>query len=88
MSHCSCGVRRRAVDGALLFGIPMGLVAAPISLSAWYLCKAMPLARTSALRIGATAARRGGRDGVAVGRSRAMVVAVAGAERLRHPVDR
>ena len=40
---------------AFVFGIPMGLVAAPISLSAWYLCKAMPLARTSALRIGATA---------------------------------
>lgn len=41
---------------ALVFGVPMGLVAAPVSLSAWYLCKAMPLARTSALRIGATAA--------------------------------
>ena len=40
---------------AFVFGVPMGLVAAPISLSAWYLCKAMPLARTSALRIGATA---------------------------------
>jgi two-component system sensor histidine kinase AlgZ len=40
---------------ALVFGIPMGLVAAPVSLSAWYLCRAMPLARTSALRIGATA---------------------------------
>jgi len=33
----------------------MGLVAAPVSLSAWYLCKAMPVARTSALQIGATA---------------------------------
>ena len=42
-------------SSALLFGVPMGLVAAPISLSAWYLCKAMPLARTSALRIGVTA---------------------------------
>jgi len=40
---------------AFVFGIPMGLVAAPISLSAWYLCKAMPLSRTSAWRIGATA---------------------------------
>ena len=40
---------------AFLFGIPMGLVAAPVSLSAWYLCKAMPLSRTSAWRIGATA---------------------------------
>ena len=41
---------------ALLFGLPMGLIAAPVSLSAWYLCKAMPLARTSAMRIGVTAA--------------------------------
>src|SRR5580765_5526913 len=41
---------------ALVFGIPMSLIAAPVSLSAWYLCKAMPLARTSAWRIGATAA--------------------------------
>jgi sensor histidine kinase YesM len=40
---------------ALVFGVPMGLVAAPVSLSAWYLCKAMPLATTSALRIGLTA---------------------------------
>ena len=41
---------------AFVFGVPMGLVAAPVSLSAWYLCRAMPLARTSAWRIGATAA--------------------------------
>ena len=41
---------------SLVFGIPMGLIAAPVSLSAWYLCRAMPLARTSAWRIGATAA--------------------------------
>jgi two-component system, LytTR family, sensor histidine kinase AlgZ len=40
---------------ALVFGVPMGLVAAPVSLSAWYLCRAMPLARTSAVRIGVTA---------------------------------
>ena len=40
---------------AVVFGVPMGLVAAPVSLSAWYLVKAMPLARTSALRIGLTA---------------------------------
>lgn len=39
---------------ALVFGIPMGLVAAPVSLSAWYLCRAMPLDKTSGLRIGAT----------------------------------
>jgi len=40
---------------AFVFGVPLGLIAAPISLSAWYLCRAMPLARTSAVRIGATA---------------------------------
>jgi len=40
---------------AFVFSIPLGLVAAPISLSAWYLVKAMPLARTNAWRIGATA---------------------------------
>src|SRR5262249_40748410 len=40
---------------SLVFGLPMGLLAAPISLSAWYLCRAMPLERTSAVRIGATA---------------------------------
>jgi sensor histidine kinase YesM len=40
---------------ALSFGIPLGLVAAPVSLSAWYLCRAMPLAKTSAVRVGVTA---------------------------------
>src|SRR4030095_903146 len=40
---------------ALVFGIPLGLLAAPISLSAWYLVRTMPLARTSAVRVGATA---------------------------------
>lgn len=40
---------------ALLFGLPMGLVAAPVSLSAWYLCRAMPLARTDPARVAVTA---------------------------------
>lgn len=40
---------------ALVFCVPMGLIAAPVSLSAWYLCRAMPLARSTALRIGITA---------------------------------
>jgi sensor histidine kinase YesM len=40
---------------ALVFGIPMGLIAAPVSLSAWYLVRAMPLARTTAVRVGLTA---------------------------------
>lgn len=34
------------------FAVPLALVAAPISLSAWYLCSALPLARTAPLRIG------------------------------------
>jgi hypothetical protein len=37
------------------FGLPMGLVAAPISLSAWYLCRAMPLDRTHPVRVAGTA---------------------------------
>lgn len=40
---------------ALSFSLPLGLVAASISLSAWYLCRAIPLSRTSAARVGATA---------------------------------
>jgi sensor histidine kinase YesM len=41
--------------GAILFGLPMGLVTAPVSLSAWYLCRAMPLGRTNGMRVAATA---------------------------------
>ena len=40
---------------ALAFGLPLGLVAAPVSLSAWYLCRAMPLSRTSTVRVVVTA---------------------------------
>jgi sensor histidine kinase YesM len=40
---------------ALLFAMPLALVAAPVSLSAWYFCRAMPLARTSAVRVAITA---------------------------------
>jgi two-component system sensor histidine kinase AlgZ len=39
---------------AMLFGLPMGIIAAPVSLSAWYLCRALPLARASALNIAVT----------------------------------
>jgi hypothetical protein len=39
---------------ALVFGLLLGLIAAPISLSAWYLSRDA-LAKTSAVRIGATA---------------------------------
>jgi hypothetical protein len=41
--------------GALVFALPMGLVAAPVSLSAWYLCRAMPLGRTNTMRVAGTA---------------------------------
>jgi signal transduction histidine kinase len=40
---------------SLVFAIPLGVVAAPISLSAEYVCRALPLARTGALRVGVTA---------------------------------
>ena len=39
----------------MLFGLPLGLLAAPVSLSSWYLCRAMPLPGTSPVRVGATA---------------------------------
>lgn len=32
---------------ALAFALPLSLLAAPLSLSAWYLCRAMPLSRTT-----------------------------------------
>ncbi len=41
-------------QAALIFGLPLALAAAPMSLSAWYLCRAMPLARTPPVRIIAT----------------------------------
>ena len=37
------------------FALPLALIAAPVSLSAWYVCRAMPLDRTSALRVTVTA---------------------------------
>ena len=40
---------------SLLFAIPLGIVAAPISLSAGYVCRAIPLARTGAFRLAMTA---------------------------------
>jgi sensor histidine kinase YesM len=44
-----------AWPAAFAFGLPMGLVAAPVSLSAWYLCRAMPLGRTNTMRVAVTA---------------------------------
>jgi len=40
---------------AMLFGLPLGLLAAPVSLSVRYLCRAMPLPGTSPVRVAATA---------------------------------
>lgn len=40
---------------ALAFGLPLGLVAASVSLSAWYVCRAMPLSRTPILRVAVAA---------------------------------
>jgi hypothetical protein len=40
---------------ALSFGLPLGLLAAPLALSAWYLARSMPLAPTSAGRLVLTA---------------------------------
>jgi hypothetical protein len=40
---------------SMAFGLPMGLVAAPISLSAWYLCRALPLSKTDPGRVALTA---------------------------------
>jgi sensor histidine kinase YesM len=40
---------------SLVFAVPLGIVAAPISLSAGYLCRAIPLARTGAVRLAMTA---------------------------------
>jgi hypothetical protein len=41
--------------GALVFGLPTGLMVAPVSLSAWYLCRALPVDRTTPLRLVLTA---------------------------------
>ncbi len=40
---------------AMLFGVPLGILAAPVSLSSEYLCRAMPLPRTSMIRVAPTA---------------------------------
>lgn len=41
--------------GAGLFGVPLGLAAGPISLSTWYICRAMPLSTTTLVRVASTA---------------------------------
>lgn len=40
---------------SIVLGLPLGVAAAPVSLSAWYVCRAAPLSRVSAARAGVTA---------------------------------
>src|ERR1700733_11515927 len=40
---------------SMSFALPLGVLAAPLSLSAWYLCRALPLSRTPATRVSVTA---------------------------------
>jgi signal transduction histidine kinase len=50
--HALTGV---AWPPAVAFGVPLGLLATPVSLSASYLCRSMPLPGTPPLRVAATA---------------------------------
>jgi signal transduction histidine kinase len=54
------GILVRALFGvpwreALFFSLPIGIAAASVSLSAWYLCRALPLDRTTLYRVVLTA---------------------------------
>jgi Histidine kinase len=42
-------------QAALLFGLPLAVIATPASFSAWYVCRALPIGRTPARRVVATA---------------------------------
>jgi signal transduction histidine kinase len=60
LAGAALGLLVRVVIGvplaeAMLFALPLALIAAPISLSAWYLCRALPLSRATALQVGVTA---------------------------------
>jgi len=39
---------------AMIFAVPLGVVAAPIALSAWYVCRATPISRASTVRVATT----------------------------------
>jgi len=43
------------VSQALVFALPLSLLAVPVSLSAWYLCRAMPISRTTVWRVAISA---------------------------------
>jgi signal transduction histidine kinase len=54
------GALIRAMTGAdwidaIVFALPLALLAAPISLSAWYVCRATPVSRASPARVAVTA---------------------------------
>src|SRR5689334_23370702 len=49
--HALAGV---AWIDAMVFAVPLGVVAAPIALSAWYVCRATPISRTSTIRVATT----------------------------------
>ena len=77
--------------------LPIGLVAAPVSLSAWYLCRAMPLDRTSTVSRGVTDGRRGADHGARSGpasagsggrRSWASVSSLAHADQMTRSLRR
>ena len=48
LAHNGFGVRWTL---ALAFGVPLGLLAAPLSFSAWFMARAMPASRTAAWRL-------------------------------------
>jgi two-component system, LytTR family, sensor histidine kinase AlgZ len=48
VAHNGFGVRWSL---ALAFGVPLGLLAAPLSFSAWFMARAMPLSRTAAWQL-------------------------------------
>lgn len=52
LSHALLGV---GWTQSAVFGVPIGLAAGPISLSTWYICRAMPLATTPPSRVVSTA---------------------------------
>lgn len=51
MAH---GLTSSSWIGAVAFGLPLGLLAGSIALSAWYVCRALPAARTPASRLAVT----------------------------------
>ena len=73
---------------AMAFALPLALFATPLSFSAWYLCRAMPLSRTPALRLVAAAVGSAGVSGAiwaAIGNEWWNVLVIGGLERPDAP---